>query len=214
MLRKLIGRRTFLVRMGTTAASLVAVGIPVTEAEADDSTQCCVEESGELRQWPLVIGVLYSDKPEQHNRQIRDIRSEAKYNRIFKFNSTEKNRIPFGQGMIDFFVQERSLRFKCLIVNDDLSLLPDVANQQDERYFSKYRYLLKRDFDELHEVVLFIRQRRTLRDRVLEDFLKNISERVDVRRVPKQPDNLTQLAGLLRAVFEPNKRSQPRPKRS
>lgn len=141
--------------------------------------------------------MLLTDSADRLNAEIERLRRETGYRREIRYSSTDEARIPFGCALIDYFVEEQGLRFRAVIVSDQLGTWPRGAAERDARYFARYRDMLERDIQNLGSARIGLPPRRNRRNELLQNALLPMAGGPEVERSGPTPSNIAQLAGLL-----------------
>jgi len=197
-------RRSFLKGMVATGAGLCAPAAMGAAFTAPNAAHCLVQESGSCSNWPLVIGALVTDSVDRRNAEVDELRRATGYHRRLRHNASDEARIPFGRALIDYFIQDDGIRFRALILDDELGTWPRSPAERDARYFARYTDLLGDGAINL-AVSIGIPMRKNRRNELLRGALRSIASETEVEGLDAPVSNMAQLAALLTGCVRADK---------
>lgn len=197
-------RRSFLKGVAATGAGLCAPAAMGAAFTAPSATRCLVQESGSCSNWPLVIGALVTNSLDRRNAELDELRRATGYRRQIRHNATDEARIPFGRALIDYFIQDDGIRFRALILDDELGTWPRSPAERDARYLARYADLLDDGAINL-AVSIGIPTRKNRRSAFLHGALRSIASETEVERLDAAVSNMAQLAALLAGCVRADK---------
>lgn len=94
----------------------------------------------------MIIGalILLRQKKKELAKQIKAIYQKHDFNYELKWTKVHKKYIDFYKDIIDFFVNEDNLSFRCIIVDKDKINLNEYHGNDPELAFFKFYYLMLR----------------------------------------------------------------------
>lgn len=78
------------------------------------------DESGAFKagDW-MVVGLVLLSDPAARRAELAALRAKHKYTRELKYSSTDKTKLPFALGVLDWFFSSPDLEFRCIAKNGD-----------------------------------------------------------------------------------------------
>lgn len=109
----------------------------------------------------MVLGSVYCEKRlyKQISKQIKDIKLRNGLDKNFEIKWTKVSpaKINFYKELIEYFVSNPNLKFRCVIAKDKKQLNNDLFNQTyDEWYYKMYYLLLSKVLDPMKEYNVYI----------------------------------------------------------
>ena len=182
----------------------------------DRATYCYLGESG----WcgphvDFFIGILLTENPPDHKKEISSIREYTNYRSVLRYRSTDHFKVAYGKRIIKYFLEQGEMKFIGLKVN----FVNDWPNIPDERYalyFGMYKKLLLRGkLNRTTGIVIQTQTRTTTgRDEIFWQFLTREMGGPEIRRVRAKNDDLTQLVGFLTGLMRDERKLKSEAKMS
>lgn len=165
------------------------------------------DESGTFKAHPcFVIGLVITSAHEALEQRIEELRQERRYQgREFKYEKTDKLKIPFCKALIDLFMSDKSMEFRCIVKSrqdHDLGYYKKVKgptqnmSPADLAYNYTYNQVLRNN---LKDWFVLIMDRRDLskRNNLYSYLMSEVFYLQDVQPHDSRAFNLLQLADLL-----------------
>lgn len=94
----------------------------------------------------MVIGALFLPRKEKNriSTRLKNIFQKYKFNQELKWSKINKEQKKFYESIIDFFVKEKGLNFRCIIVDKSKIKYDQYHNNDEELAFFKFYYLMLR----------------------------------------------------------------------
>lgn len=94
----------------------------------------------------MVIGALFipRDRKPDVEKKLKAIYKKHKFIRELKWVKTDKLFIDFYKAIIDYFVKESDLNYRCIVVDKDKVKLEEFHNNDPELAFFKFYYFMLR----------------------------------------------------------------------
>jgi len=94
----------------------------------------------------MIIGalILLRQKKKESTKQIKAIYQKHNFNYELKWTKSHKKYIDFYKDIIDFFVNENNLSFRCIVIDKDKVKLNEYHKDDPELAFFKFYYLMLR----------------------------------------------------------------------
>jgi len=95
----------------------------------------------------MVIGAVFVSKKEKQRvvTELKSIFTKNDFNFELKWTKTSKRFFVFYRDIIDYFLQEQFLKFRCIVVDKGKINLKDFHKNDQELAFFKFYYLMLRE---------------------------------------------------------------------
>jgi len=162
----------------------------------------------------MVIGALFLPRKEKNriNISLKNIFKKYKFNQELKWSKINKEKKKFYESIIDFFVKENELNFRCIIVDKSKVKYDQYHNNDEELAFFKFYYfMLRTKLLDNNQYYIFLDKKSTRdknRARSLYYFLKSFilynRMAVNIKHLQaysSKENNLIQLADFLTGLI-------------
>jgi hypothetical protein len=164
-----------------------------------DPLHLYIEESGVFGgDGPFCIGALLTSKPETHLKQIRELRVLHHFRSRLLYRSTDKFKLPFARGILNYFFRTPDLRFTARVVSKRASDHDTSRSAQESRYFVHYRKLISASVPKGHSALLtLVNHSLGGRDELLRKYLhEEVPTLTGIHVARLRDSDLLQLANL------------------
>lgn len=127
----------------------------------------------------MVIGALFLPRKEKERitNSIKKIFKKYKFLQELKWSKINKEQKIFYKSIIDFFIEEKDLSFRCIIVDKSKVKYDQYHNNDEELAFFKFYYLMLRSrLSDDNQYYIFLDKKPTRdknRARALHSFLES-----------------------------------------
>ncbi|MET7242373.1 hypothetical protein ABZT49_03315 [Methylobacterium sp. EM32] len=140
-------------------------------------SDCYVSQSGNVNSGFFVIGMLQTREFARHARNLQELRLHRHYTRELVANSTDKYKLPYVEGLIDYITNQQEMRFACCIVT--IKSWPDEPDARDAITLQCHNRLISQFNSKRDEIVsLHFKKFTTIRNSIVMEALGNNEIRV------------------------------------
>jgi hypothetical protein len=161
---------------------------------AEGILYCYIGQSSSPEEMRFTLGMLVTRNPTLHFQAISALRAQNRFTRRLRSRSTDRYKIPFANGVVDYLLNQNDLSFYGAVV--ELANWPDEAPARDAIYFDCHRRLIERSRGFRSAVKINLIDRQTLRYSQLKRRIENLNYRPEVLMVSASSNDLMQLSSF------------------